>query len=119
MLLSSQFLSASIPLQLPHSQVVPLHRQLDQPYRAAHDVPEHLPGGVVEAWAGLGDAAPNALAVAVVVVPTGLNVAKWLQRSSRMLKYRASTILFVQVLAILALVFDQVSANGRGSRFKR
>ena len=30
------------------TQVVTLDRQLDQPYRAAHNIPEHLPGGVVE-----------------------------------------------------------------------
>ena len=43
--------------------------------------PALLPGAVVDAWAALPDSALSAAALAVIVVPTGLNCAKWAQRS--------------------------------------
>ena len=43
--------------------------------------PALLPPAVVDGWASLGDGAPTALATAVIVIPSGLNIAKWQQRS--------------------------------------
>ena len=44
-------------------------------------LPALVPGFVVSAWAGVPDEAVSAAALAVIVVPTLLNVAKWNQRS--------------------------------------
>lgn len=43
--------------------------------------PALIPGSLTDAWAGLPDEAISVLALAVIFVPTGLNVAKWNQRS--------------------------------------
>ena len=43
--------------------------------------PALVPNSVSSAWAELPDEAISAAALAVIVVPTGLNVAKWAQRS--------------------------------------
>ena len=44
--------------------------------------PALVPGGVVRAWAELPDAALSTAALAVIVVPTLLNIAKWRARSN-------------------------------------
>jgi len=43
--------------------------------------PALFPSLLVETWAGLPDEIISAFALAVIVLPTGLNIAKWQQRS--------------------------------------
>ena len=44
-------------------------------------LPALVPDALAAAWGGVPDEVLSAAALAVILVPTGLNVAKWSQRS--------------------------------------